>query len=113
MLGGLVNLVEMRSFAAVAERGSFAGAAKQLGYARSTVCHQLANLEHDLGARLLERGPSGVVLTEAGETALPFVYQIMRVLELAEHAVRGVSRQVHPGQISPTSAASSPHRRTP
>jgi molybdate transport repressor ModE-like protein len=55
----LLNL-ELRHFAAlkaIAEEGTFAGAARRLGYAQSAISQQLAALERITGARLVERRP--------------------------------------------------------
>ena len=52
---------------AVAEEGSFVGAARRLGYSRSTISHQIAQLEAAVGASLLVRGSgSRSVLGDAG-----------------------------------------------
>jgi molybdate transport repressor ModE-like protein len=64
--------VELRHFAAleaIADEGSFRGAADQLGYVQSAVSHQIATLEQLVGERLVERsrGHAPVRLTPAGE----------------------------------------------
>lgn len=46
--------------------GSFKAAAEQLHITASAVSHRIAGLERQLGARLFERGPRGVVLAPAG-----------------------------------------------
>lgn len=55
----------LRTFVAVAETGSFSGAAQRLQYTQSAVSQQIATLEADLGVPLLTRRP--VALTPAGE----------------------------------------------
>lgn len=55
----------LRTFLAVAESGSFSGAAQRLGYTQSAVSQHIATLEADLGTTLLTRRP--VALTEAGQ----------------------------------------------
>ncbi len=57
---------QLMALVAVAEEGSFSGAALKLGLAQSTVSHAIATLESDLGVVLLLRGRSGAVLTPLG-----------------------------------------------
>ena len=56
----------MRLFTRVVEAGSFTGAAQQLGVAPTSVSRQVAALEDDLGARLLNRTTRTQRLTDAG-----------------------------------------------
>src|SRR4051794_35572525 len=53
-------------FLAVAREGSFSRAAEALHVAQPAVSRQVALLEAELGVRLLDRSPAGVVVTEAG-----------------------------------------------
>lgn len=50
----------------VVSLGSFSGAAKQLGLAKSVVSKNIARLEEEVGAQLLYRTTRKVTLTEAG-----------------------------------------------
>lgn len=59
-------LAELRAFLLVVDQGSFLSAATCLGISRTTLRRQVDALEARAGARLIERGPRGVVLTEAG-----------------------------------------------
>lgn len=63
-----VEFRHLLSFRAVAQTGSFHGAAESLDYTQSAVSQHVAALESMLGARLLERsrGRRAVELTEAG-----------------------------------------------
>jgi DNA-binding transcriptional LysR family regulator len=61
----------MRAFMATARTSSFSAAARQLGVAASVVTKRVGQLEHQLGARLLNRTTRRVWLTEAGERFLP------------------------------------------
>ncbi len=73
-------------FCSVAREGTLSGAAAKLGISQPSLGRHLSALECDLGSRLLERGPQGVRLTEAGQAALPVAEQI-RALQtgLVEH----------------------------
>ena len=72
----------------MARRGSLAGAADVLSYTPSAVSQQIAALEREAGAVLLERRARGVVLTEAGQTLLAHAEAILAELEAAEIALR-------------------------
>ncbi|MGL4240635.1 MAG: LysR family transcriptional regulator, partial [Beijerinckiaceae bacterium] len=51
----------------VADLGGFTAAAEKLGRTQSAVSTRIADLEKDIGHRLMERGARGVTLTAAGE----------------------------------------------
>lgn len=63
-----LDLRQLAAFQAVLETGSFARAAKQLGYSQPAVSHQVVTLERIIGHRLFDRsrGRSHVTLTAAG-----------------------------------------------
>src|ERR671932_713523 len=50
----------------VAARGSFSAAADSLSFTQSAVSQHVAALERETGSTLLERGPRGIRLTDAG-----------------------------------------------
>src|SRR5258708_33124734 len=64
------SLAEMTAFVAVAERSSFAKAARELGLSRSTLSETIRGLEDKLGVRLLNRTTRSVAPTEIGERLL-------------------------------------------
>lgn len=63
---GMADWDDLRHFLAVAREGTLAGAARELGVDASTVGRRLAALEAVLEARLFDRTPGGLVLTDAG-----------------------------------------------
>ena len=71
----------LRTFAAVARLGSFSAAAAELGYTQAAVSQQIAALESDLKAALLNRRP--VTPTEAGARLLEHVAAILLRLDAA------------------------------
>jgi DNA-binding transcriptional LysR family regulator len=75
----------LATFAAVADAGSFRGAAADLGYAQSAVSQQIAQLERALGTRLIKRGRGNrdLVLTPAGSTLLPHARRIVELVRAA------------------------------
>ena len=58
------------TFREVARRGSFSRAAEALALTQPAVSQQIAALEREVGAPLLDRGPGGLTLTATGELLL-------------------------------------------
>jgi molybdate transport repressor ModE-like protein len=71
------------TFRAVAHRRSFSQAARELSLSQPSVSQQVAALERELGARLLERRPGGLRLTRAGAVLLEHADAIAERLGLA------------------------------
>jgi DNA-binding transcriptional LysR family regulator len=71
----MANLNSLVIFAKVVQAGSFSGAGRSLGMPVSTVSRRIAELEQELGVRLLERSTRTLGLTDLGR-------------EVFEHAVR-------------------------
>ena len=61
------DFIAMALFVHVVERGGFTAAARHLGEPVSTVSRRIAELEKDIGVRLLERSTRSVRLTELGK----------------------------------------------
>jgi LysR family transcriptional regulator, hydrogen peroxide-inducible genes activator len=68
-----VSLAALRYAAAVAEHGSFSGAARACDVAQPTISNAVADLEDALGARLFERSTRRLALTPSGQKLLPLV----------------------------------------
>ena len=64
-----VDLRNLRALVAVADQGSFRGAARSLGYTQSAISHQISGLERGLDASLFTRpgGRGAIALTPAGD----------------------------------------------
>ena len=58
--------------------GSFTKAAEVLGYTQSGLTHMMNSLEKEVGFMLLERGRSGVRLTEEGERVAPAIRDFLQ-----------------------------------
>lgn len=72
------------TFREVAERRSFSRAAEALALTQPAVSQQVGALERELGVVLLERGPGGLALTEAGELLLEHANALSDRLRLAD-----------------------------
>ena len=71
------RILVMRSFVTVAKVGSFSGAAKQLGTSGSLISRHVADLEKQLGVRLVNRTARSVSLTEPGIRYSEFAHRIL------------------------------------
>lgn len=80
------RLTSMRVFQRVIDEGGFAAAGRALDISPAVVTRLVADLEEHLGTRLLHRTTRRLSLTEAGETYLERVRQILQDLDEA-HAL--------------------------
>nr|WP_218889178.1 LysR family transcriptional regulator [Saccharopolyspora hordei] len=80
----------MEYFLAIAECGSFTGAAQALRVAQPSLSHAISSLEQELGGKVFHRLPHGVALTPAGEALVEPARQVMRDLSTAADSVRRV-----------------------
>lgn len=77
MHGTSVQIHQLKALVAVADHGSISAAARELATSQPGITRALKLLERDVGAALLVRGPSGVVLTPYGEALLVHARQIV------------------------------------
>jgi DNA-binding transcriptional LysR family regulator len=68
----------------VSRRGSFSRAADALGYTQPAISRQIAILEQETGATLVDRRPGGVRLTDAGELLVGHAEAVLGRLKDAE-----------------------------
>src|SRR5215468_5378298 len=86
----------LRTFAAVADSGSFTAAGELVARTQSAVSLQVKRLEESLGQRVFERTSRSLALTPAGETLLGYA---RRILELNDESVRRISEPPVVGNI--------------
>ncbi|MER7206477.1 LysR family transcriptional regulator [Streptosporangium sp. NPDC000239] len=79
-----LDLRRLRFLREFEERGTLAAVAAALGYSPSTVSQQLALLERETGARLLDKAGRGVRLTDAGRLLAQHARVLLSAAEAAE-----------------------------
>jgi len=84
---------EMRVFVAVADAGSFVGAADALSLSTAAVSRQIGSLETRLGVRLLHRTTRRLSLSEEGEVFLARARHLLADLDEAEAEITARSGQ--------------------
>jgi DNA-binding transcriptional LysR family regulator len=65
-----VKLQDVRTLLLVVQTGSMSKAAKRLATSQPAVSRAIADLEHALGVRLLDRGPQGIEPTQYGRAII-------------------------------------------
>ena len=78
------DIQRLRTFSLVLDLGSISAAAGVLGYTQSAVSQQLAALEREVGATLVERSRRPLRATQAGELLRPQVEGVLAALGGAE-----------------------------
>jgi DNA-binding transcriptional LysR family regulator len=87
----MLDVRRMRVLREVALRGSFSAAADALSFTQSAVSQQIAALEREAGAVLVERSARGVRLTEAGEAVVRHAEVILARLAEAEAELEAIA----------------------
>ena len=82
------DVLALKLFTRVARLGSFSAAARENGLSQSQASRAIADLEAELGARLLSRTTRAVAPTEAGAEFLARIEPILAALDEAENSVR-------------------------
>jgi DNA-binding transcriptional LysR family regulator len=88
----------LRALVAVADEGSFRGAARSLGYTQSAISHQIATLERALAASMFTRpgGRGAVSLTAAGDAAYRRARRVLGELDTLGADVAAIERGERP-----------------
>ena len=94
-----MNLDELQTFVSIAKLGGVTRAASQLHRSQPAITRRVKLLEDQLGVPLLERGPDGSMLTEAGRTFLPYAEAILAALNDGAQAGQALQREDH-GAVS-------------
>jgi DNA-binding transcriptional LysR family regulator len=80
----MLDVRRLRVLREVAARGSFSAAADALAFTQPAVSRQIATLEVEAGAQLVERSARGIRLTPAGELLVEHAEAILDRLATAE-----------------------------
>ncbi|HET7535361.1 MAG TPA: LysR family transcriptional regulator [Candidatus Didemnitutus sp.] len=78
---------QLLAFVALARRGSFTLAAKDLFLTQSAVSHTIKALEEEVGCRLLDRTGRRVSITQAGEHFLRHAERVLREMDDARNGL--------------------------
>jgi DNA-binding transcriptional LysR family regulator len=82
-----MELRHLETLVAIAEAGTFTGAADTLRTVQSNVSEQVRQLEAELGVTLLARGRSGATPTESGRVVLERARRVRREIDLLREDV--------------------------
>jgi DNA-binding transcriptional LysR family regulator len=86
-----MELRQLEYFVAVAEEANFTRAAERVHISQSGVSAQIRQLEHDLGATLIDRSGRTATLTTAGAAALEHARAVLASVDDVRNAVDGVT----------------------
>src|SRR3954447_15010479 len=87
----MLDVRRMRVLKEVAAHGSFSAAAESLSFTQSAVSQQVAALEREAGAKLVERRARGIRLTPAGEALVSHADAILARLDDAEQELAAIA----------------------
>ncbi len=104
MVGGVENAQRLKVLRAVALHGSFTAAGNALAMSQPAVSQQIAALEKEMGARLVERTTTGARLTPEGEVVLRHA---LRILTSFDDARREID-QLRSGDLATVRVAAIP-----
>lgn len=82
-----MELRQLNTFLTVVKLMSFTQAANHLGYAQSSITHQIQLLEEELGTMLFERLGKQIKLTKAGEDLCIYAEKILKLCAEAKAVV--------------------------
>ncbi|TCM38551.1 LysR family transcriptional regulator [Kribbella sp. VKM Ac-2568] len=99
----MLDLRRLRLLRELDARGTVHGAARALGYTPSAISQQLAVLEREAGAKLLERTGRNVRLTDAGRVLVRHAATLLDGVEAAEAEVAAIAAG-HPAGVVRVSA---------
>src|SRR3954454_12197802 len=87
----MLDVRRLRVLREVAARGSFSAAAESLSFTQSAVSQQVAALERESGAKLIERFPRGIRLTDAGRALVDHADAILARIDDAEEELAAIA----------------------
>ncbi len=85
------DLNDLQFFAMVVDHGGFAAAERALGVPKSRLSRRIAQLESDLGVRLLQRSTRKFAVTDVGQSVYRHATSMLAEAQAAREAVERVS----------------------
>ena len=93
-----MELRHLRYFVAIADGGTMGKAAERVHVTQSTLSHQLAQLEAEIGTALFERAGRTLHLSDAGRVWLGYARGILAQVDEAKEAL-GRARKLETGEV--------------
>lgn len=87
-----MDIRQLRYFLTIAEEGQISSAARKLRMAQPPLSQQLKQLEEELGARLVDRGPRSLQLTEAGAILRSRAQEILELTDATAREIRDLAK---------------------
>src|SRR3954453_15540777 len=87
----MLDVRRMKVLREVAAQGSFSAAAEALSFTQSAVSQQVAALEREAGAKLVQRGARRIRLPPAGHALVSHADAILARLEDAEQELAAIA----------------------
>jgi DNA-binding transcriptional LysR family regulator len=87
----MLDVKQLKVLQAVAEHGSFSAAAEALSYSQPAISQQVAALEKQANATLVDRGSRGVTLTDAGRALVEHADVVIARLAAAEAELEAIA----------------------
>ena len=78
-----MDLIQLSTFLAIADTGSFSAASEQLHSVQSNITARIRKLEDELGGMLFDRGRAGARLTPLGARLVPHARDILARIDAA------------------------------
>ncbi|CAI0747644.1 LysR substrate-binding domain-containing protein [Serratia entomophila] len=85
----MLNLNDLSIFVLVVDHGGFAAASRAIGTPKSTLSKRLAELEKNVGTRLIQRTSRSFVVTDIGRDFYRHAAAMLVEAEAAENVVKG------------------------
>ena len=87
----MIDAAGLRVMRAIADEGSFTGAAISMGYSQPAISQMVRRLEQRTGTVLVERVGRKVRLTEAGQVLARHALTVLAALDAAEEEVAAIA----------------------
>ena len=90
----MIEFRQLRYFVAIVDAGSLTRASALLNIAQPSLSQQMADLEANIGSKLLDRSVRGVTATAAGQAVYRHAQTILHLREQTADVARGAGTQI-------------------